>query len=359
MIQLYGHLYDYASFSNVSRALAFELRRRRADAQVYPIGSRGLHTVSPYLPIGLNTGARVGVYVGYPEGGAGWLTGHAERVLVTVCESNRIPQTWVDECNAATLVVVPSEWCRVAFLESGVKVPVEVVPHGVWPVPVEPQPLPEKLTLLHVSGSLTFAARKGTAALLRAFREFVNEHPEARLLLKMPVTGGVLRAIEVVELEKHVTVLDSPTLSPEAMGRLLRRVHAVVQPSRAEGFGIVPLEARYQGTPVVVTHCTGHWDHADDNDVVVAVGPMQPIQTQVNPVGQAPTVEPAAVKAALDSLVSCLYTRKKVSVENAQAHRYDDWLWERVLGPFVRNLKSMDERRHIRLGGASGLRGTS
>ena len=35
----------------------------------------------------------------------------------------------------------------------------------------------------------------------------------------------------------------------------------VCQPSRAEGFGLVPLEARACGVPVAATLCTGHADH--------------------------------------------------------------------------------------------------
>jgi glycosyltransferase involved in cell wall biosynthesis len=363
MIQLYGHLHDYGSFSNVTRAFTRELRRKRADAIVYPVGERSLLHTGSSIPVGLNTAARVGVYIGYPEGSHGWLTGHAERVLVTVCESSRIPDSWVDACNAATLVVVPSSWCQAAFVGSGVRPPVRIVPHGIWHLPEDmlgrPAELPSGLSFLHVSGALTFAARKGTAPLLRAFRAFVDEHLDARLLLKMPDSGGLRRAIAEVDLDAHVDVLPGPTLSPLEMAQLLRHVDAVVQPSRAEGFGLVPLEARQVGTPVVVTHCTGHLEHAHVNDVRVAHGELAPIETQANPVGEAPTVSVAAVKAALDECASSLYTRRRLSLENSAQHLHDGYLWERVLAPLISELKSQDERRHLRLGGSAGLRGTS
>lgn len=369
-IQVYGSTHDFASFSNVTRALARELRRHRADAQVYPVGAlpggAEWHVEEVALPVGLDGGARVGVYVGYPESSAGWLNGHAERVLMTVCETDRIPDTWVEACNAATLVVVPSEWCRAAFLASGVQTPVEVVRHGVWPLEpagrpwMVPAPDPAKeLVFLHVSGALTFAERKGTAQLLRAFRAFVDEHENAHLLLKMPHTEGVRRAIVEAGLEHRATLVEERSYEPYEMAGLYRRVHAVVQPSRAEGFGLVPLEARAVGTPVLVTHCTGHLEHAHNSDVVVVHGRSEPLETQANPVGAAPTVSVSAVKGALDTLVASLYNRRRLSLENAKCGDFRKWQWQCVLASFVAQLKSRDGRRHVRLGGSAGLRGTS
>jgi glycosyltransferase involved in cell wall biosynthesis len=359
-IMLYGHLHDYGSFSNITRAVTRELRRHRCDAQVYPVGDRAATAIGQCVPVGFDAAARVGICVGYPEAAAAWLQGHAVRVLMTVCETNRIPESWVTACNTATLVVVPSTWSQAAFIASGVRVPVEVVPHGVWPVydDLVGTP-PEALTFLHVSGALSFAERKGTAPLLRAFRSFVDERPDAKLLLKIPGTRGLAHALALVGLTRHVEVLPSETLPPRRMAELLASVHAVVQPSRAEGFGLVPLEARCAGTPVVITHCTGHSEHAERDDVIVAHGGLAPLETQANPVGEAPTVSVAAVKASLDECASYLYTRKRVSAEKARSDGYVHWSWERVLAPFICEIKKQDERRHIRLGGSAGLRGTS
>jgi glycosyltransferase involved in cell wall biosynthesis len=362
VIQLYGHLHSYDSFSNITRALGRELRRHRVEAQVYPVGDRELAVIDNPLPVGLDNTARVGVCIGYPEAAVGWLAGHPHRVLMTVCESNRIPETWVAACNTVNQVLVPSSWCKAAFLESGVRTPVDVVPHGLWPVDrsvlrgagevVVP-------TFLHVSGSLSFSARKGTAPLLRAFRAFVDDHLDARLVLKVPHTQGLMNALRAIDLTRHVDVLPNETLPPEAMALLLANVTAVVQPSRAEGFGLVPLEARYAGTPVVVTHCTGHTEHAHKDDVVVAHGSLAPVETQANPVGEAPTVSADAVKAALDRCWGSLYTLRQRSLENARQRQFDGFLWERVLAPLVTYLKQHDEHGHIRLGGRAGLRGTS
>ena len=45
------------------------------------------------------------------------------------------------------------------------------------------------------------------------------------------------------------------------MAKYYRQYHAVAAPSRGEGFGLVPLEARACGVPVLATTCTGHADH--------------------------------------------------------------------------------------------------
>lgn len=363
MIQVYGQIHNFGSFANVTCAIVEELKRQHRDVGVYGIGT--LSAQHSRLPIAFSNSAAVGLYVGYPEGGPGWLAGHRTTVMVTVCETDRVPQSWVQACNAVDLVVVPSLWCKAAFERSGVKKPVLAVPHGVHHTITSMQHLPyerRRTTFLHVSGALSFPARKGTSALLLAFKHFVEREPDLRhdyhLVLKMPKTPGVMKAIEEVELTEQVDVLSNDEYSSIEMARLLMGVDCVVQPSRAEGFGIVPLEARCLGTPTIMTSVTGHAMHfVPGVDTEVAVGAQTPLETQANPVGSAPSLTVEAIVDALESFDAHKVERKQRTVEWARRNARL-WTWPEVLKPLVEFLREVDARSPIKPGGAASLRGT-
>jgi glycosyl transferase family 1 len=361
-IQLYGQFSDYASIANVSRALACELRRRNARAFVYTVGQSGSYK-EPYLPVGLENGARTGIYVGYPESAPSFLQGHTFKVLVTVCETDHIPGTWVDACKEMDLIVVPSEWCRAAFENSGVKKPIIVVRHGIWSSMLDlpdVRTVEDHLTFLHVSGAASFPARKGTSPLLLAFRRFLTEiNGNARLILKMARTGGLDRALSELELESNVILDSSPSLTPPEMGLLLKCVDAVVQPSRAEGFGIVPLEAKCVGTPSILTNCTGHTEHfAVNTDVQIPNGRLSIIETQGNPIGSAPEVY---INDIFDGLVEFARSdaQHKERTRDWSSKNARNWLWNQQLKPLVRLLLEEDKgtNKRIKLGSGSSLRG--
>jgi glycosyltransferase involved in cell wall biosynthesis len=363
VIQVYGQIHNFGSFANVTCSIVEELKRRQLDVGVYGTGAISAQNIR--LPIAFNNASPVGLYVGYPEGGPGWLAGHRHQIMVTVCETDRIPQSWVQACNAVDLVVVPSLWCKAAFERSGVRKPLMVVPHGVhftMDDVVQPSFEHRRTTFLHVSGALSFPARKGTSALLLAFKHFVEREAELRhgyrLVLKMPKTSGVMRAVEEVELSDRVDFLSDESLSNIDMARLIRTVDCVVQPSRAEGFGIVPLEARCLGTPTIMTSVTGHAMHfVPGVDVEVAVGAQTPLETQANPIGSAPSLTVEAIVDALESFDAHKAEQKHRTVMWAkQSARL--WTWFEVLKPLVKYLREVDARSPIKPGGAASLRGT-
>lgn len=360
-VQVYGQVHDYASFSNVTRAFLTELKRARVGTTIYGTQQLSPRYVDCPVPVGLNNAARIGIFVGYPESAVGWLNGHKHKVLVTVCETDRIPSTWVDACNGADLIVVPSTWCETAFRSSGVRKDIMVVPHGLWLENLRiAKPPIGKTVFLHVSGALSFASRKGTNQLLLAFKKFLKEvDPSASLVLRMPETPGVLKVVreELGFKESEVVVDGGRSLSPGMMNRYFDNFDAVVQPSRAEGFGLIPLEARAAGVPAIMTFCTGHEEHAAPGiDVQVRHRRLLPLVTQANSVGSAPVV---AVSDVYNALVA-FHNDKNKYRERAQgwdARR--KWLWNLTLKDFTVYIKNENrgEKRKIYLGAGASLRG--
>ena len=97
----------------------------------------------------------------------------------------------------------------------------------------------------------------------------VSVAPEA-----FPHVLGFARELEGGAIE----VLEDVPSSPEDFAEELRTVTAVLQPSRAEGFGLIPLQAVACGTPALLTGATGHAEYVEDierGSLCVRTGPMQ------------------------------------------------------------------------------------
>lgn len=357
-IQVYGQFHDFCSFSGVSRAISRMIRQRRMEGMVYGIGQRTPNYINPFLPVGLDNTAGIGLFVGYPELAPAWLQGHEHRILVTVCETDRIPSTWVAACNQMSLVVVPSQWCLDAFRASGVTTEIQIVHHGVDVVGPVRQPRPTwGVTFLHVSGSLSFAGRKGTIPLLRAFKDFTLEYPGVQLWLKVPPTEGYNKVIAALALENNVTILAGESFAPGRMSEVYQGVSAVVQPSRAEGFGMVPLEARCVGVPIILTATTGHAEYFEEaaGDTLISSHGSSYLATQMNPVGNAPLVRAQDILVALRAFVLD-QDAPHCTTQWAEQHARE-WSWENSLQPLARILKSRYSRQTTTLGAKSSLRG--
>lgn len=368
-IQLYGHWDGRGSFSSVSYALAWALKRARVPGTLYQIKSLrpSYPNVTPF-PVGMNNRADVGIYIDYPEASVGWLKTHQQRVLVTVCETKPVPAEWVEAANKATLVVVPSRWCASVFKEAGVKTEIMIVPHGVSQFlldasgdAVHTDVHARPIKMLHVSGAVSFPQRKGTPQLMRAFADLFARDSgyvglDLELHLKMPRTSGLDRAIASLgdDVAQRIQIVDE--WWPERdLRRKYRAYDVVVQPSRGEGFGMVPLEARAAGVPVVATTWGGHSEHCTPHNVVQveAAGLAETMATQGNPFGRAPTVSAATVKTALlDFLQNQSLYKSRAANANMQA-----WLWSRVTAPFAKRIAKMTASPHaLRPGEEAGLR---
>lgn len=355
-IQLYGQFGGFGSFDIVSREIAWAMKRRRVACTIYGVGSMSPRYVQmPQLPISFNMGANVGIYVGYPDSATGWLRGHAHSVLVTVCEADPVPSEWVEFCNKTSMVVVPSQWCADVLAKCGVRVPIKVVPHGIpdsWVGDVSDEP--RKLRrLLHVTGALSFPHRKGTSALILAFSRVAKDYPDLELHIKSPATG----------LDSIIDVLGSKIAhvgsTPVDMRMFYKQYDAIVQPSRGEGFGLVPLEARCLGIPVVVTADTGHGQHfVPGADTQVATGTFTSCLTQGNSVGCCPTVNARDIEVALRDLIENYDARRLAT--GAWAKKYARVnTWSHRLRPLIHDVASIECETRVALtpGEEAGVRG--
>jgi glycosyltransferase involved in cell wall biosynthesis len=168
------------------------------------------------------------------------------------------------------------------------------------------------------------------------------EHPE--LLIVAPATATDLRAAaERCCPEGTVRFLDRLDANVERMNIIYQECHLVCQPSRGEGFGMVPLEARAAGVPVLMTTCTGHAEHAgprshpDDRLGVIEVdtGELAPIDD--GPGALAPSLDVKTLYVALVGARADWLAYKQDTVQ-AAAGLSERWSWRRVTEEWLRGI---------------------
>jgi hypothetical protein len=176
--------------------------------------------------------------------------------VYTMYESTRVPSGWVRFLNKhADVIAVPSEFCKHAFIASGVKRPIGIMGLGVDPSEMSPAfktNYRDDYIFLWQGVAYDPNGRKGVDMVVRAFNELrvdgLLEH--ARLILKYRPTYGLV--LEGITSPNRITYLQKE-LTREGIFELYKMVDCCVNPTRGEGFGLIPLEQMAMGKPVILT----------------------------------------------------------------------------------------------------------
>ena len=202
------------------------------------------------------------------------------RVLRTMFETDRIPAAWVDPCNRADEVWVPTEHNRETFAAAGVDERRLVL----VPEPFEldrlhrdapPLALPDAHGTVFLA-AFDFSLRKGWDVLIAAWCDAFAAGDDVTLVLKVwsTSTGMDVGAIHAA-IGGHIAaqghdlaripdiVLVDDLLSPEGMGGLYRACDVYVAPTRGEGWGRPIMEAMAMGRPAIATGWSGPAEFVD------------------------------------------------------------------------------------------------
>ncbi|WP_212522853.1 glycosyltransferase family 1 protein [Actibacterium sp. MT2.3-13A] len=152
-----------------------------------------------------------------------------------------------------------------------------VAPLGVEPLRPDPAALPAALDLTrpYFVTLGTIEPRKDHALLLDVWQQFHDTRPEAEIP-RLFIVGhrGWNNAAVFARLDSapfmNCTVFELPDLSDGAMAALLQGARALLFPSRAEGYGLPPLEAVDLGTPAIVANLPIYRETLGDFPVYVA-----------------------------------------------------------------------------------------
>jgi len=205
--------------------------------------------------------------------------GEKKHVALTVIEADTLP-TWIVELlnKRVDAAIVPSEFNREVFERCGVEVPVHVLPHSCGPWWWEgdaagPVPGYEDSYIFYYIGS--YNQRKNPEGALRAFlRAFPEPSPATIFAIKtgddagLPIRDAMEGRTVVPSAERIAHVIAEETggaerpdvwvFTGEWSEAKIHWLHSIgdccVSLHRGEGFGLVPMQAKLLGNPVIYTN---------------------------------------------------------------------------------------------------------
>ncbi len=185
-------------------------------------------------------------------------------------EESKVPESWVDNFNKyLDGIMVPSGFIKDVLMDSGVKVPIGVVPNGVELDILDALPYPlshgKRFTFLSISSGFP---RKGMDVLLKAyFEEFSGDDDVVLVIKTFPNIHN--KVVDAITREKNKTpnppqlIHICEDLKREEYTGLFKSSSCFVLPTRGEGFCIPAAEAMLAKMPVIITGYSGHMDFCD------------------------------------------------------------------------------------------------
>lgn len=343
-LTFYGHFTGASSYPVVCKALARWLKAhtdlRIANLRQAPVDDRELSPL--VVPITSNLSgwgnsrpfrSGAGMLFGFPSW-YGDIPAHSAMVGYHVGDVDPLPPDWLWEIErACTTVLTPSQWCAGLLKNLGVSRPIYVVPHGIDTDVFAPRAsmrVDAPVVLRHFCSSPALD-RKGTREVIRAGYRMLKEPGPPFVLEVLVPRDAPLDAQGMEANSDRGRILigkDEPT-DAQGMAHKIWAADVIVQPSRAEGFGCIPLEALACGRPVVTTNATGHaewFGSVEDAVVPVYTGDFQPC----GPVGQAPSLDEESLYEAMSIAVRSAENLQGTAMDRAKTIR-EQWSWQAIL----------------------------
>jgi glycosyltransferase involved in cell wall biosynthesis len=202
------------------------------------------------------------------------------RLLHLAWEESAIPGALADLMNLhLDGVLAPSEYSKRALRDSGVRVPIAVIGHGIDHAGILPKVIGDRtargpvthslpFTFLHISSGL---ARKGIEELITAYCLAFSRRDPVLLVIKTfdnpdnTVEAWVERLTGASKYAPAIQVIPDE-LDQREMEFLYHIGDALVMPSRGEGFNLPAAEGMARGLPVILTRHSGHLDFCNDEN---------------------------------------------------------------------------------------------
>jgi glycosyltransferase involved in cell wall biosynthesis len=206
-------------------------------------------------------------------------------------EDSLIPRGWAARFNRAyDGILAPTRHVETVLRDSGVRIPIALIPTPVT-LPADPDATPA--ARLPTSRALRFLSvgsafpRKGIDVLLSAYGAAFTSADDVALVLKtFPNIHNNVAALLSDHRRRNrrypEVVLIDRDVPPEELVALYKSAHALIHPSRAEGFGLPVAEAMLLGLPVIAPSSTGLADLCDETTALVIPHRLAPSASHLN-----------------------------------------------------------------------------
>lgn len=193
------------------------------------------------------------------------------KMAYSMFESDAIPDLWVKILNSHyDMVVVPDPYLVSVYKNSGVKIPIFVVPLGIMVENLLAKPTKTKANEVFTFGlSAGFWKRKNHIKVLEAFGKKFGNDPNFKLKLHGRFGSyreTVTKAVADANLS-NVELISAP-LSPTEYDNFMEQIDCYVFPSMGEGFSITPRETMALGKPCIVSNNSCHKTICDSGFVI-------------------------------------------------------------------------------------------
>lgn len=188
------------------------------------------------------------------------------RIAYSMIESSLIPKEWAEMLNNYfDLVAVPDEFLVKVYKDSGVTIPIFVLPLGLElnsflekPTQVTKCKKAKPFRFINVSSMIP---RKNHEALIKAFYRTFKDNPDVELYINFR-TGPNETLVKIKNLisslNAHNIILTNKKLDNAEYLKFFMEADVFVSFSKGEGFSIQPREAMALGIPVVISDNTAH-----------------------------------------------------------------------------------------------------
>lgn len=184
------------------------------------------------------------------------------KLAYTMFESTAIPLEWSDILNSHfDAVVVPDLFLVDVYKNSGVTIPIFVVPLGVYLDEMLKIPLKQKANYPFTFGfSGAFTDRKNHMAVLESFAAAFGNSPDVRLRLHGRGGSELYEKItcRVRELGLTNVEVSLSSFTWQEYLAFMQSLDCYISLAKGEGFAIPPREAMAGGIPVIIADHTAH-----------------------------------------------------------------------------------------------------
>ncbi len=189
-----------------------------------------------------------------------------------VYETTQVPEHWVKEINEnLDILFLPNEFNKKIFIDSGVKKDIiKVVPYGI-----NQRIFNKGKKIIKKNKKFTYLCvcmpqkRKGIDILIKTFEKIFKNDKDVELIIKFPYKIGKSSYDIDIKINCENVKIINEQFTEEEMADLYKNSDCFILPSRAEGFGMIYLEALACGIPVIATGWGGHCDFLDEKNALL------------------------------------------------------------------------------------------